>query len=77
MKNIKLKTWEWLMIVVTGLIILFSDKIIERINEGSVVVNDIQGRAGKGWFRRLVQSILSEVPFGDIINNVWDEFWPK
>lgn len=77
MKNIKLKNWEWLMIVVTGLIILFSDKIIERINEGSIVWNDgVEGRGKFSFFRRLVQSILAEIPFGGVINNIWNEIFP-
>lgn len=77
-KNIR--WWEWLIIAMVAGIVLFPKKVIAMVaefgfnetEEGSV---DVNGKRTRSFFRRLVQGILDELPFGGVINNIWNEIW--
>lgn len=75
-----IKGWEWLLIVVTCLIMFFHNSIIQVIKEMAVTdaTSDVAGRqkGKRGWFRNLIQAIVGELPGGGVINTIWNHIWP-
>ena len=78
LKNIS--AWEWVMIAVTGMIVFGWTGITKKFSEmGADVADGTVGKRTKGsrgFFRNLMQSILDNLPGGNIVNTIWNHIWP-